>query len=203
MDSSAAYIIIKGGDQPSSTQAKRINYEQAFALNDKEAAEARSKGYLAQTCTGQDIHPASIPGVTLLNAEIPGAIEWRSSAIAGATNGNGEVGTYLDTLRPVFNASFYDGAPCKFTDAGWRTGSVDMVNQVRAKTSGHMVIANRVAMGSGRAYNKYQAAMDDFLARANPEGVQIEHFARSSKGIKYDQDFMKVLSGKGMMSFAK
>lgn len=199
----ADFIIIKGEGLPSPTHANLINYEQAFALNSSQASAARSKGYLALTCDGQEIHPGNIPGVTLLNAELPAAVDWRSSAIAEETNAHPEAGTYLDTLRPVFNASFYDGTPCNYTDSGWRSGSVELVDQVRAKTGGKMVLANGVGMGSGRAYFKYQDAVDDFFERAKPEAVQIEHFARSSGGARFDADFIKALAGKGIIPFAK
>jgi hypothetical protein len=197
-----AYLIVKGGGTPSGN-AQLINYEQAFALNSSEASFARSKGYLARTCTGGEIHPDNIPDVTLMDASIPAAVDWRSSTIAAQTNGSSYAGTYLDTLRPVFNPSFYDGTPCKYTDQAWRTGSVDEVNQVRAKTGGKMVIANGAGMGSGSAYLKYQSEMDDFLARAKPEGVQIEHFAKSSKNVDKDAAFMKTLASKGASTFAK
>jgi hypothetical protein len=200
--SGADYLIIKGGDLPSGS-AKRINYEQAFALNSNEASVARSKGWLSRTCNGAEIHPGNIAGMTLMNGTIPAAVDWRSSTIATQTNSNSEAGTYLDTLRPIFNPSFYDGAPCSYTDAAWRTGSIDLVNQVRTKTGGMMVIANGAGMGSGSAYLKYQTAMDDFLARAKPEAVQIEHFARSSKNLAKDAAFLKTLAGKGIITFAK
>jgi hypothetical protein len=202
VNSNAVYIIIKGNDMPS-THAKLINYEQAFALNSNEASVARSKGWLAHTCTGKEIHPGNIPGVTLLNGELLAAVDWRSSMIAAETNDLPEAGTYLDTLRPYLNPSFYDGAPCDYTDAGWRTGSVELVNQVRSKTGGRMIIANGAGMGTGRSYFKAQFAVDDFLSRAKPEAVQIEHFARSSKGAPDDGNFMKVLEGKGIVPFAK
>jgi hypothetical protein len=200
--SGAAYVIAKGGDVPSTT-AKVINYEQSFALNSNEAAVARSKGWLAHTCTGAEIHPGSIKSMTLLDGTIPAAVDWRSSGIAAETNSKPVVGTYLDTMRAIFNPSFYDGAPCTYTEAAWRTGSVDLVNQVRSKTGGKMVIANGAGMASGSAYLKSQSAIDDFLARAHPEAVHMEHFAKTSKNADKDAAFMKTLAAKGIIAFAK
>jgi hypothetical protein len=164
---------------------KVINYEQSFALNTAEASFARSNGWLALTCTGQEIHPKRIPGVVLMNALDPGARAWRATAIAGETNAKGADGTYLDTLRAFFPESFYDGVPCDGLtsaerDEAWRAASVEMILLVKASTPDRSyVVANGAGLGTGAAYLANEAAAQTIVEAA--DAAQMEHYLRSSR----------------------
>jgi hypothetical protein len=196
---SLAFVVQKGAKVvPSGVRA--INYEQSFALNDTEAAYARSRGWLAKTCGGSEIHPANIRGVTLLDVTNAAALEWRAATIAGETNGKGYDGTYLDTLRAYHPDGFYDGTPCGITDAKWLTASVNLVTLVKARTGGKLVIANGAGMGSGRKYFATNRAADPIIAAA--DAVQIEHFARRADS-SADVAFIDAVTGQGKLAFAK
>ncbi len=210
LSSSSVYVIVKGSQNPdgASTTQRLINYEQSFVLNATEASYARAQGWLALTCAGAEIHPSNSAG-TLIDATDPAALDWRSSAIAAETTATGRYGTYLDTLRPIFPDSFYDGVPCEVEldhaagETAWRGGSIDLVNAVRSKTNGEMVIANGSGMQSGKSYAANQTAVDEFLSLARPEGVQIEQFARNASAVPLDASFMRTLGSRGIITFAK
>jgi len=194
-----AFVVQKGAKAvPSGVRA--INYEQSFALNDTEAAYARSRGWLAKTCGGSEIRPANIRAVTLLDATNAAALEWRAATIADETNGQGYDGTYLDTLRAYHPDGFYDGTPCGITDAKWLTASVNLVTLVKAKTGGKMVIANGAGMGSGRKYFATNGAADPIIAAA--DAVHIEHFARRADSTE-DVGFIDAVTAQGKLAFAK
>ena len=208
LSSSSVYVIVKGPSNPSGSAGQTlVNYEQSFILNATEASYARSQGWLAHTCSGAEIHPLNGSG-TLLDAANAGAVDWRSSSVAAETNAKNRQGTFLDTLRPIFPTSFYDGVPCDIEqdhsvgEAAWRVGSIDLVTEVRSKTGGKMIIANGSGMQSGKSYSANQAAVDDFLALARPEGVQIEQFGRK-RNLTLDADFMRSLGARGIIAFAK
>ncbi len=195
-------FLSKGSQDPGAGyRGKTINYEQAFALNDSEASYARSRGWLAKTCSGQEISPANIPGVTLLDARIPPALEWRAGMIAAETLQKNRHGTYLDTLRAFWPDSFYDGIPCNNSDEAWNTASVEMVKFVRTKTGGRFVIANGAGLGSGKAYFGNQVAADKIINAA--QGIQIEQWMRNTKNADLDKRFMQTMIGKGKMVLAK
>ena len=194
-------FLSKGAQEPGAGYTgKTINYEQAFALNDKEASYARSRGWLAKTCDGREISPANIPSVTLLDGRIPAARDWRAQTIANETLAKKRHGTYLDTLRSYWPDSFYNGTPCNNSDAGWNTASVELVSLVKQKT-GRFVIANGAGLGSGKAYWGNQAAADKIINVA--DGVQIEQWMRNTKNADLDRRFMQHMISKGKMVFAK
>ena len=178
-----------------------INYEQAFALNDEEAADARRKGFLSHTCAGQEIHPQNIPSVTLLDGTDPVAVRWRARTIADESVVNRADGTYLDTLRPYFNTGFYDGAPCHLSQRGWLKGSISLVDKVTRKTGGKPVIVNGSGLQSGKGYFTHQAAADELIAHS--WGVQIEQFLRNEKNARLDVRYMNHLVSMGKRVFAK
>ncbi len=195
-------FLSKGGAVPGSGYSgKVINYEQAFALNSTEASYARSRGWLARTCGGQEISPQNIPGVKLLDARIVAARDWRAGMIAAETTSKRSNGTYLDTLRAFWPDSFYNGTPCNNSDAAWNTASVEMVKAVKAKTGGRFVIANGAGLGSGNKYFQTQAVTDKIINVS--EGVQIEQWMRSAKSADADRRFMQQMIGKGKMVLAK
>jgi hypothetical protein len=199
--------IVKGAARAEDVAALKasgvtvINYEQAFALNDREAAEARQLGLLAETCSGGEISPKNHPTMTLLDATNPRAIEWRAGAIAAETNDLGYDGTYLDTLRSVFTPDFYDALPCNAQDEAWLQGSISLVTQVEANTGGGdgYVIENGRGLQSGNNYVKYQAAADQLIAVG--DAVQLEQFGR--KYVDRDLAFVHVLQAQGKDVFAK
>lgn len=195
-------FLSKGSQDPGAGyRGKTINYEQAFALNDSEASYARSRGWLAKTCSGQEISPANIPSVTLLDARIPAALEWRAGMIAAETLQKNRHGTYLDTLRSYWPDSFYDGTPCNNSHEAWNRASVNLVQAVKAKTGGRFVIANGAGLGSGKAYFGNQVAADKIINAA--QGIQIEQWMRNTKNADLDKRFMQTMIGKGKMVFAK
>ena len=194
-------FISKGGAVPGSGYTgKIINYEQAFALNSNQASYARSRGWLARTCGGQEISPLNIPGVKLLDARIAAARDWRAGEIAAETTSKRAHGTYLDTLRTFWPDDFYDGTPCNNSDAAWNSASVELVKAVKAKTGG-FVIANGAGLGSGNKYFQTQAESDKIINVA--DGVQIEQWMGNTKNTDEDRRFMQQMIGKGKMVFAK
>jgi hypothetical protein len=200
-------VIVKGAPKADQLRSIKelipasiiVNYEQAFALNSTEASYARDHGYLAETCSGAEIHPANIQQMTLLDATNRAAVAWRAQTISSETEERGMDGTYLDTLRSIFPTSFYDGTPCGLRDEEWLAGSISLLDEVKAQT-GKFVIANGSGLQSGRNYFKYQAAADQLIAHA--DAVQIEHFARSSD-VARDVAFFESLRSKGKTVFAK
>jgi hypothetical protein len=195
-------FLSKGSQDPGAGYTGRtINYEQAFALNDKEASYARSRGWLAKTCSGQEISPGNIPGVKLLDARIPAALDWRAGMIAAETLQKKRDGSYLDTLRSYWPDSFYNGTPCNNSDEAWNKASVNLVQAVRAKTGGRFVIANGAGLGSGKAYFGNQAAADKIINVA--QGIQIEQWMRNTKNADLDKRLMQAMISKGKMVFAK
>lgn len=199
--------IIRGGASASvisslkgSLSGPVVNYEQAAALNDTEASYARSHGWLAQTCGGGEIHPGNIPSVTLLDIRDADATAWRVGMVANETNSGGYEATYLDTLGAFYPDSFYSDRPCDLTDTQWRDASIAEVNLMQAAT-GKPVIENGFGLGSG---NKYFASLSDsqMLLEAG-DGVQIEHFARSSKGAAQDQKFLRAILDADKSAYAK
>lgn len=195
-------FLSKGSQDPGAGYTGRtINYEQAFALNDSEASYARSRGWLAETCSGQEISPANIPGVTLLDARIPAALEWRAGMIAAETLQKNRHGTYLDTLRSYWPDSFYEGTPCNNSHEAWNRASVNLVQAVKAKTGGRFVIANGAGLGSGKAYFGNQVAADKIINVA--QGIQIEQWMRNTKNADLDKRFMQTMISRGKMVLAK
>lgn len=177
-----------------------VNYEQAFALNAEEAEFARSKGWLAETCTGEEIHPENIPGVTLLDATIGDALVWRTDLIAGDTAGGAYGSTYLDTLRTFFPDGFYDGTPCGLSHEAWLQASMDTVELVQQKT-GKAVIANGSGLQNGRNYFDHKSEADELMALA--DGVQIEHFLRSRNSMEQDLGFIGAINDAGKDAYVK
>ncbi len=195
-------FLSKGSQEPGAGyRGRTINYEQSFALNSTEASYARSRGWLAKTCSGQEISPANIPGVKLVDARISAALDWRAGMIAAETLQKNRHGTYLDTLRSYWPDSFYNGSPCNNSDEAWNTASVNLVQAVRAKTGGRFVIANGAGLGSGKAYFGNQAAADKIINAA--QGIQIEQWMRNTKNADLDKRLMQTMIGKGKMVFAK
>lgn len=184
-----------------------INYEQTFALNSAEASFARSNGWLAQTCTGAEIHPRTIPQVALLDARNPAAREWRATAIAAETNGRAADGTYLDTLRAHFPEDYYDGIPCDGLaeaerDEAWRAASVEMILLVKAKTvERSYVVANGAGLASGANYEAYEAAAQTLVLAA--DAVQMEHYLRSLKRKAQDNGVIAKWNALGAEAWAK
>jgi hypothetical protein len=181
------YIILKGPYpaaaiatmEAANPSLKFINYEQSYALNPAEAAEARANGWLAQTCAGEEIHPTDVPSETLMDNRIPEAREWRSSAIAAQTATGTFDGTYLDTLGALYPVGHYTGDPCGITDRDWLDASKSFLDLVKQKTSKPVVLNGR-GLGSGRAYFASQAAVDELISVTTPavDVVHIEFFMR-------------------------
>jgi hypothetical protein len=192
-----SYVIEKGAYVAPPAGVGAINYEQSFALNDKEAAVARQNGWLAHTCSGEEIRPKRISSMTLMDPTNPDARAWRADTIAAETMSHPYVGTFMDTLRAYNPSGFYTGDPCDITDQLWLDASVDMVNRVKAAT-GRLVIANGACMGTGAKYYASNQAADPIIAAA--DAVQIEHFARG----KPDQDvrFANDLASRAKLTFA-
>lgn len=201
------FVIVKGRLTASPIEAIRetrarvrlINYEQAFALNSRESRYARTHGYLAQTCSGSEIHPVTIPHVTLLNVEDPAAVAWRASVISSETNRFRMDGSYLDTLRAFFPESFYDGVPCAVTEEMWLRASITLVEEVKRQTD-KLVIENGAGLQSGRNYLEHRAAADQLIGAG--DGVQIEHFGRSRRHSD-DVSFARTLAAKQKIVLAK
>jgi len=177
-----------------------VNYEQAFALNAEEAEYARSKGWLAETCAGNEIHPENIPDVTLLDATVGDALEWRTDLIAGDTAEGFYASTYLDTLRAFFPDDFYDGIPCGLSHEDWLQASMDTVELVQRKT-GKAVIANGSGLQTGKNYFDHKAEADELMALA--DGVQIEHFLRSRSSMEQDLGFIAAINDAGKDAYVK
>jgi hypothetical protein len=202
-------VIVKGRAQPSQlalagapgARAFLVNYEQAAALNSTEASYAEAHGYLAQTCSGELIHPRNIPQVTLMDLTNPAALQWRAAMISDET-ATGYDQTYLDTLGSYFRDAHYTGHPCHdgvpVTNEEWRDASIALVQAVKANT-GKPVIANGAGLGSGGGYFRHQADSDLLIAAA--DGVQIEHFARNNT--EKDVQFLQIAQARGKSVFAK
>jgi hypothetical protein len=171
-----------------------VNYEQAFALNDEEADYARTRGWLAATCGGQEISPQNIPRATLLDATIPDALEWRTDLVAEETMAFGYDFNYLDTLRSYFPHDFYDGLPCNVSDAAWLDASIATIDLVQEKT-GKEVIANGRGMQSGLQYFGNRQRVDKLIDTA--DAVQVEHFGRFRTELDRDMAFVEAISAAG------
>ena len=201
-------LIVKGRANPAMLKKLKdmrprvrvVNYEQAFALNAREAEYARNKGWLAQTCQGREISPRRIPEVTLLDGTVAAARDWRTDLIAAETIRNGYDFNYLDTLRAIFPKDFYDGLPCDRSDAEWLSASIATVGLVREKT-GRPVIANGSGLQSGRNYSRYRPQGDRLIAAA--DAVQIEHFLRSPENREEDLALVRTINEAGKDVYAK
>jgi hypothetical protein len=207
------YVIDKGPSDVGtihSLGAQAINYEQSFMLNSEEAAYARARGWLAQTCSGAEIRSTSAP-VTMMDPTIPEAREWRTTLVADETNSGGYDGSYLDNIRAVYVRHHFTGDPddrslpgCQLiSNDQWAAASADVVNLMEAKT-GKMAIINGNPFGSGNAYFEHQALADVVMNQLDPalgSGVHIERWG--TKNSANDPRFMDVITGRGLQGFAK
>jgi hypothetical protein len=179
----------------SSGAQRVINYEQAFVLNSAEASVARDNGWLALTCSGEEIHPRNIRDVTLMDARNADAREWRATTIADETNSKVADGTFLDTLRAHFPEDFYDGEPCDGLittqrDEEWRAASVDMILRVKAKTPDRSyVIANGAGLGTGSGYLKAEPAAYSIVEAA--DAVHMEHYLQAPERLAEDNSVIQ------------
>jgi hypothetical protein len=203
------WVIVKGRTDGARIQGVRsersalrlANYEQAAALNRREARYARDRGWLALTCDGDEIHPKSIPGVTLLDITIEEALRWRAQQIADETTSLGYDGSYLDTLRSYYPVTFYDGIHCiDDVHSQWLLSSIELLKLVRARTN-TMVLANGAGLQSGKNYRDHESSADRLIEAA--DGVQIEHFFRNPRGYEADLDFVQRLIDRGKLVFVK
>jgi hypothetical protein len=179
---------------------KLVNYEQAFALNNDEAEHARARGWLATTCSGQEISPQNFPRATLLDATIVAAREWRTDLVARETLTLDYDSSYLDTLRSYFPADFYDGLPCKVSDEAWLKASIDTIDLVQEKT-GRAVIANGRGMQNGLQYFGNRDEVDRLMATA--DAVQVEHFGRFRNELDRDVAFVEAIRTAGKDPYVK
>jgi hypothetical protein len=199
-------FVTKGSASASEVAAARshgtfvVNYEEAFALNDREAAYARSRGWLARTCSGAEIHPANIASKTLLDVTKPEAIKWRAERISSETNALGYQASFIDTLRAYTPNGFYDGSPCNWTDGDWLSASVRLVDTVQALT-GKPVIENGAGLGSGSKFFANRPATETLLKAG--DGAQIEHFCRKADKCSVDQKFLSYIVSLGKYALAK
>lgn len=204
-----SWVIVKGRTDGARIRGVRnersalslANYEQAAALNRSEARYARDRGWLALTCDGDEIHPASIPKVTLLDITIREALRWRAQQIADETNSLGYDLSYLDTLRSYYPVRFYDGLHCiDDLDSEWLQNSIELVRRVRAQTD-TMVLANGAGLQSGKNYRDHESSADQLIEAA--DGVQIEHFFRNPRSYEADLDLVQRLIDRGKLVFVK
>lgn len=203
-------VIVKGSTNASALNGLRqahpqlrfVNYEQAFALNQTEAAYGRERGWLAITCNGREIHPKNNLQMTLMDGTIPQARDWRTQLVGDETNTNGYDGSYLDTLGSYFNRDFYTGRPCGLTNQQWREASIATVDLVQAKT-GRFVIENGFGLGSSPAYEQHKG--DSNMLIAAGDAVQVEQFLRVNG--REDADVALIVSinvqGKGVYAKCK
>lgn len=195
------YVVDKGAsdvDRIHAAGARAINHEPGFALNSEEAAYARSRGWLALTCDGNEIHPDNISKVVLMDATIPAAVQWRTDIFAKQTVSGGFDASLIDTLRAVFPQDHYDGVPCNLNESAWVDASVATVDQLQAKT-GLPVFANGRGLGNAKWYFSAKSNADRIINAA--DGIQIEQFARNDPTA--DAAYLKLLGSRGKYAFAK
>jgi hypothetical protein len=195
------YVVDKGAsdvDRIHAAGARAINHEPGFALNSEEAAYARSRGWLALTCDGREIHPVNISKVVLMDATIPAAVQWRTDIFAEQTVSGGFDASLIDTLRAIFPQDHYDGVPCNLNESAWVDASVATVDQLQAKT-GLPVFANGRGLGNAKWYYSAKGNADRIINAA--DGIQIEQFARNDPAA--DAAYLKLLGSRGKYAFAK
>ena len=186
-----------------------LAYEKAAGLNNSEAAA--HPDWVAHASNGSVIHPKSDNSTTLADLTNPEFRAWDAKKFADEA-ATGTDGVFIDTLGAFFPDEFYTGRPVvngtAVTDAAWRDGSVDLINQIKSLT-GRMVVANGFGLGTGNAYYASQANADMLIAAA--DAVQIENFTRSADAApttyraadKWDQDiaFLDSLMARGKTAF--
>jgi len=195
------YVVDKGASDVArihASGARAVNHEPGFALNSDEAVYARSRGWLAKTCSGAEIHPVNISQVVLMDASIPAAVAWRTDIFAKQTNEGKFDASLIDTLRAAFPADHYDGVPCNLNTLAWVDASVATVDQLQAKTN-KPVFANGRGLGNAKWYNSVKANADRIINAA--DGIQIEQFARNDPVA--DTKYLKMLGDLGKYAFAK
>ncbi|HYY45398.1 MAG TPA: hypothetical protein VE975_09470, partial [Actinomycetota bacterium] len=104
------------------------------------------------------------------------------------------------SLRVFFpRGDYYDGLPCGLKDSDWLQASITMVEAVKHKTGGKLVIENGRGLGSGSDYLAHRVAARKLIAHGS--GVQIEQFARNKPLL--DAREMHEIGAMGKMVFAK
>jgi hypothetical protein len=215
-------LIVKGTAPKADLDAMRLlnpeialfNYEQGAALNREERKLALA--WMARDDKGNFVRPKSIKGVWLMDLTIAAAREWRAARVGAETLAGGYDGSFLDTLGAYFPATFYTsptvfGRRGEISDRQWRDGSVELTKAVRRASRGKPVIVNGFGLGSGRDFFKHKQDASMLVAAA--DGVQIEHFTRTSKqsasqfiskeGWREDVDFLQLLSASNKRALAK
>ena len=159
-----------------------LAYDKAAGLSDSEVAviEDTNPEWIALDEDGDEIHPQSIPDVTLGDLTNPAFREWVTNKFV-AEVASGTDGVFIDTLGAYFPEEFYTARPVvngdPVTDAAWRDGSIDLITRIKAAT-GSTVVANGFGLQNGKNYTDHQADADQLIAAA--DGVQIEAFTRNS-----------------------